>query len=87
MRQRNPIGVKGSALLYRRQRMRAREQVREPPPRPPERSPRERIEAWALTGAPGRVWSFAGDAAAAVPLLLRYWTGRLRSRRGPGEPG
>jgi hypothetical protein len=48
-----------------------------------ERSRRERIEAWALTGPPGRVWSFGRDLASAVPMLVRYWGARLRGR----DPG
>lgn len=43
-------------------------------------SRRERVEAWALTGAPGRAWSFARDLAAATPLLARHWGGRARAR-------
>jgi hypothetical protein len=40
----------------------------------------ERLEAWALTGPPGRVWGFAADIASAVPMLARYWAGRVRHR-------
>jgi hypothetical protein len=43
-------------------------------------SRRERLEAWALTGPPGRVWSFARDLAAAAPLVARYWAGRARDK-------
>ncbi|HZA58852.1 MAG TPA: hypothetical protein VE523_06665 [Solirubrobacterales bacterium] len=46
-----------------------------------ERSLPERLEAWALTGPPGRAWSFAVDLACAVPILARHWAGRLRDRR------
>jgi hypothetical protein len=38
----------------------------------------ERIEAWLLTGPAGRVWSFGRDAASTLPMLARYWSGRLR---------
>ena len=40
----------------------------------------ERLEAWALTGPPGRVWGFAADLGSAVPMLGRYWVGRIRNR-------
>ena len=52
------------------------------PARALRRSSAERVEAWAVTGPPGRVWCFAADAAAAVPMLVRYWGGRL----GRGHP-
>ena len=51
-----------------------------PPPAPHPHTTRERIEAWALTGPPGRALSFAGDLMAAAPLIARYWGGRLRAR-------
>jgi hypothetical protein len=41
----------------------------------------ERVEAWLLTGPAGRVWSFGRDAVSAVPMLARYWGGRIRDRR------
>jgi hypothetical protein len=40
----------------------------------------ERVEAWLLTGPAGRVWSFGRDAVSAVPMLVRYWSGRIRGR-------
>lgn len=40
----------------------------------------ERLEAWALTGPPGRVYGFAAEIASAVPMLGRYWVGRVRHR-------
>jgi hypothetical protein len=40
----------------------------------------ERLEAWALTGPPGRVWGFAADVASAMPLLARYWVDRVGNR-------
>ncbi|HEX2358777.1 MAG TPA: hypothetical protein VHH72_03070 [Solirubrobacterales bacterium] len=43
-------------------------------------SRRERLEAWALTGPPGRAWSFARDLASAAPLVARYWGARGRDR-------
>jgi hypothetical protein len=43
---------------------------------------RERIEAWALTGPPGRAWSFARDLVSALPMLARFWVGRIRGRSG-----
>ncbi|MBM3667597.1 MAG: hypothetical protein FJW90_09005 [Actinobacteria bacterium] len=56
------------------------EESHSPPPRRPERSFGERLGAWALTGPPGRVLSFAADAVAALPMLARYWGGRLLRR-------
>ena len=64
-------------LLYRRLHgasdLRGRHR---PPARPCGARRGERLEAWALTGPPGRVWSFAADVAAAVPMLVRYWARR-----------
>lgn len=59
-----------------------------PPPDPGalRLSPRERVEAWALTGPPGRAFSFARDLAAAAPLIARHWSGRLRARVLHGPP-
>jgi hypothetical protein len=54
------------------------------PPEPGERlrrSVRERLAAWALTGPPGRVWSFGRDLASAAPMLVRYWSARLRGKQ------
>ena len=48
------------------------------------RPPHERAEAWLLTGPIGRAWAFVRDMSAAVPMLARYWVGRLRGRRGDG---
>jgi hypothetical protein len=45
-----------------------------------ELSRRERLEAWLLTGPPGRVWSFGRDVVSAMPMLARYWGGRARKR-------
>ena len=42
---------------------------------------RERFEAWVLTGPVGRVWSFGRDVASALPMIARYWGGRLKNRR------
>jgi hypothetical protein len=50
-----------------------------------ELSRRERLEAWALTGPPGRVWSFAVDVASAVPMLVRYWGSRVVHRDRPPD--
>jgi hypothetical protein len=47
------------------------------------RTRRERVAAWALTGPPGRVWSFGRDLASAGPMLVRYWAARSRGR----DPG
>jgi hypothetical protein len=43
-------------------------------------SRRERAEAWAITGPPGRAWSFARDLAAAAPLVARWWAGRAKAK-------
>ncbi|MGZ5412372.1 MAG: hypothetical protein ACXWYV_07610 [Solirubrobacterales bacterium] len=53
-----------------------------PPPDPAalRLSTRERIEAWALTGPPGRAYGFARDLVATAPLIARFWGGRMRAR-------
>jgi hypothetical protein len=48
---------------------------------PLRRSPAERVAAWALTGPPGRAAGFALDMASAIPMLARYWLGRVKDRR------
>ena len=55
------------------------------PARGLELSARERLAAWALTGPPGRVWSFTADVASAVPMLVRYWADRARHRDRPPD--